>query len=409
MPEPESKRKKHTPKQLRVVFDTSALFTGSASNLVKTDLAALIHRSVYPDLKILWYLPNVVRHERQYQMQTKALELIPSIHKMERLLGHELNITEALVKGQVESAVLRNLEELGLEELKLDHAKVDLNRLMLDSAYRRLPFQPGEKEKGFRDALVLETFAQLVEESPKSIQVCRLVLVSSDGLMKQTADIRFADIPNVRVLATIEELTGLINTLISDVDEAFVALLRPKASNLFFSSSDAKGALLYKANVMARIEKQYAKELSEKPEGADARTNTTWTVNHPNFIKKEGQRMFWLTKIEIESTATRSIEPAPIYASGIMQGATLPTDYTYSSTPLKDASERWEGWFEPATPTKFARYSSPYSTYPLRTEVTHKGIDTYEVVWSIEVTMAKNLRKPKVEEVRHAGLVWQPV
>ena len=70
-------------------------------------------------------------------MQAKALELIPSINKMERLLGHALNITEELVKERVESVILRNKQELGLEELTLDHAKVDLNRLMLDSAYRR--------------------------------------------------------------------------------------------------------------------------------------------------------------------------------------------------------------------------------------------------------------------------------
>ena len=70
---------------------------------------------------------------------------------------------------------------------------------------------------------------------------------------------------------------------------------------------------------METIDNRYATELSEKPDGADGRTNATWTVNHPNFIKKEGQCIFWLTKIEIQATATRTIPttaPAPKLYTG---------------------------------------------------------------------------------------------
>ena len=44
---------------------------------------------------------------------------------------------------------------------------------------------------------------------------------------------------------------------------------------------------------------------------------------------------------------------------------------------------------------------------PVASDATHKGVDTYEVVWSVEVTTSRDLRKPKVEEIRHAGIVWQ--
>ena len=64
--------------ELRVVIDTNALYVtptsiGSASDLVRTEIATIISEAKYPDLEISWYIPEIVRHERQYQMQTEAL------------------------------------------------------------------------------------------------------------------------------------------------------------------------------------------------------------------------------------------------------------------------------------------------------------------------------------------------
>ena len=83
----EAKQRKHQRPQLRVVFDTNILFTDSASDLVRQEAVNLIKESTFPDLEIQWYLPEMVRHERQYQMQKRALELLPPIAKVERLLA----------------------------------------------------------------------------------------------------------------------------------------------------------------------------------------------------------------------------------------------------------------------------------------------------------------------------------
>jgi hypothetical protein len=64
-------------RQLRVVLDTNVLYTGSASDLVRQEIATVIQQTKYADLEVVWYLPDIVRHERQYQMQKRALELQP--------------------------------------------------------------------------------------------------------------------------------------------------------------------------------------------------------------------------------------------------------------------------------------------------------------------------------------------
>src|ERR1700719_1619087 len=121
----ETKRRKMQKPQLKVVFETNILFTGSASDLVQHEVATLIKESVFPDLEIQWYLPEMVRHERQYQMQKRALELVPAIAKVERLLGHNLAINEQILLQSVEKAVSQRKDELGLLNLALDSTRVD--------------------------------------------------------------------------------------------------------------------------------------------------------------------------------------------------------------------------------------------------------------------------------------------
>jgi hypothetical protein len=73
---------------LRVVLDTNALYTGSASYFIRKEVAELIaqHKDL-PDLRISWYLPSVVRDERHFQMIAEAYKFLEPISKLERLLG----------------------------------------------------------------------------------------------------------------------------------------------------------------------------------------------------------------------------------------------------------------------------------------------------------------------------------
>jgi len=200
----EAKQRKHQRPQLRVVFDTNVLYTGSASDLVRQEVANLIKESAFPDLEIQWYLPEVVRHERQYQMQKKALELLPAIAKVERLLGHNLAITSPILVESVEKAVSQRHEELGLLSLPLDYHRVDWHRVFLDAVYRRPPFKDGDTEKGFRDRIIVEGFLQLVADSPKTPKICRIVLVTNDGLVAQAVEARTAELTNTGILSTLE-------------------------------------------------------------------------------------------------------------------------------------------------------------------------------------------------------------
>ena len=119
-------RKRKTRPELKVLFDTSILFTQIAYDLTRPGVQQLIEEnSSHPDLALSWYLPRVVVDERQYQMQQRALALLPNLEKLERLLGHKLNITPDILATRVEAAINDQIEKMSITVLDLDTNAVD--------------------------------------------------------------------------------------------------------------------------------------------------------------------------------------------------------------------------------------------------------------------------------------------
>lgn len=410
------RRKLHKP-QLKVVFETNVLYNGSASDLVQQEASNLISESIFPDLEIHWYLPEIVRHERQYQMQKRALDLLLPIAKVERLLGHKLAITEEILLDSVQKAVAQRKTELGLLDLHLDDTRVDWNRVLMDAVYRKPPFQDGEKEKGFRDCVIVECFLQLVADSPKTPDLCRVVLLTGDKLLSKAVQDRNVGSTNATVLSSIEELKGLINTLVSRVDETFLALLKPKAQNLFFVS-DGQSTLFYKEQIREKLTEKFAAEMTALPPGATNRSNGTWRIHPPNFVKKDRRRIQWSSRISIEAEASRttaqsavSYFPATNLASTLNEGwmskpsmkiATYSDLISYQNTGAASLASGM-GNVQPAG------YLSDMLVNVGNELKTHKGTDLYEILWSADVTTSRDLRRPSIDELRHLEPIWEQI
>jgi hypothetical protein len=402
------------------VFDTSVLYTGSASDLVSLEAAKLIKDCDFSDLEIQWHLPEIVRHERQYQMQRKALDMLPTIGKIEKLLGHNLAFTNDILLDRVEKAVIRGHEELGLLKLALDQSKVDWNRVTLDSVYRRLPFEHGEKEKGFRDCLVIETFIQLVANSPKTPKVCRIVLVSADKLIAAAVQSRVAESTNTAVVPNLDGLKGLINTLVSEVDEGYLALLKPKAEKMFFIPKD-ETTLYYRENIRQRLGKKFAADLLVPPPGAMSRKNGTWRISAPNFEKKTIRRIQWTSRIEIEAEASKTISQSPSLGSPLFH--TAPSGVTESIGALAMPATNTvdfhnlalSDWNKPLDFSELEKFGTGVDwrknifISSLGVVTSHKGVDAYEVLWGADVTNSRELRRATIDEIKHVGATWEAI
>ena len=416
------RQSKKKPPELKIVFDSNALYTGSASDLLNREVAQLIkENSDHPDLGVVWYLPEIVMHERQYQMLKRGLELLPPIQKLERLLGHNLNITEAIIESRVKETVQNQLKEYGIETFSLNVEDVDWNQVMLSATYRRPPFDPGDKEKGFRDALVAETFLQIVNASPVTPRICRVVLVTGDKLLSDAVRNRTTDCANVRVLETLEETKSLINTLVAAVSENFVAEIQERAKQYFFEPEE-EGALYYKEDIRAIIGRRFSKELSGLPSGATRRENGKWYISSPRFIKKEAQRVYWITRISVEAEAYKYLGAGSRFTLGTGQSEGSIVSGGWSSHRLESPSsiriepeeasgglysfpsriERTGGEMFAISPGSSIGLATPWGKTRIAT-----GKSIFEVTWSVSVSTNKRFTAPKIENMEFIETSWE--
>ena len=273
--------------KIHVVLDTNAVFTDAPEQLLNNEtreFLAEIAQSSDPETTV--YLPDVVRLERRHQMSQRARKLLPGLAKLEALLGHKLGISEEIVDQRVEKSTLDQLAAAGLVELGVDESKIDLKNLILRSVTRQAPFDPGEKEKGFRDAIILETFYQKVENLPTSSQVCRIFfLVTNDPRMREAAELHLRDRLNVKVLDSLSGLRTILNALKSEITDAVLKEILPRAAELFYKANDEKSLYFI---AIDKIAEEHAAPIFAPPfEGARVATNVHQESGPKNLLSKQ--------------------------------------------------------------------------------------------------------------------------
>ena len=379
-----SKRK--SLRQLNIVFDTNVLHSQAAHYLLRSEVQDLIKQnSGHVDLSIRWLLPEVVINERRYQMQRRALDLLPNMEKLEALLGHKLGITPNILEQRVSEAITQQIGELGMEVLELDTSSVEWKEIIKSAVFRKPPFSAGEKEKGFRDSLIAETFIQLVDNSPITPSVCLLAIVTSDNLLVDYLKLRTQEARNVRILSNISELESLINTLTSTITEEFASELIDKAIKYFFEK-DEQSTLYFKEKIREKILDLHGKELTATPAPEISRENGTWWISKPIFVKKEKQRVYWSTPITIDAKLFKfETTKVPMQTSSLLD----PQKIALSETQ-KVLGKLWQSLHPPEVN---------------KIEI-GSGKTSFEVHWSVSVNQSKKLTAPNIEKIQFISTKW---
>jgi len=388
-----------TPKLL-VVFDTNVLFTQVASDLVRHDVKRIIQEnSDHLDLTIGWYLPDVVIGERKYQMLTKAKELLPSMQKLEKLLGHTFGVGEDTLELHVDKAISNSIKDCGFQIATIDTNEIDWADLISRSIKRQPPFEENKKEKGFRDSIIAHSFLNLQNNSPSTPNICRLALISDDQRLREYVSELTVDSKNVRILSNLDELESLINTLVSTITEEFAAELAKKAELLFFEKGNTK-TFYYKENIGEKIREQFSKELSDTIMPDNVRNGGTWWISNPLFIKKERQRIHWATTVEPEfeichfeydeQPPNQNLSLAEVFSSlSTIKSFGVGIPNATASTPTPSRGLRQGGLLGAAAYQKKI--------------VDLKGKDKFEIHWSTTLSQAQNLTAPKLEGIQYMG------
>lgn len=407
-----AKKRKNIP-TLKVVFDTNALYTDAAHFLVSKDVSDVIRdNSGHQDVKIIWCLPEVVVLERNYQMQAKACALLPHIERVEKLLGHKLNITEQQLKADVERVIKSQCEALELQRIELDPKKVDWPSMLRHAAFREPPFEAQKEGKGFRDALIVETLLQLIEASPATEAICRIGFVSKDALIVEAATKGTQGKRNVRVLSNLEELKDLINTIVSEIPEDVVATLRKRALKMFWAKDDPT-TFYYKEKVRAHILSTYDKVLKTPPAGATKVSLKSTYVSGPTFVKKVGRQVFWSSQISFFLEASKDV----VKAAPQVGDEGKDVDFTQLPDPISNIviEPKRTGGLVPGetAPIEVARYYQRLSNLISRATPATENVSVaeskaiFEVAWSNRLGNGGKLVQPKIAEIKLVTPPWQ--
>ncbi|HEX6718499.1 MAG TPA: hypothetical protein VF088_15440 [Pyrinomonadaceae bacterium] len=270
---------------------------------------------------------------------------------------------------------------------------------MSDAAFREPPFSAGEHEKGFRDAVIAEAVGQIVASSASD---CRIAVVAGDELLSKAIVIKTGDATqSVHVISTIEELKGLISTLVSNVDEDFIQQMRSAAERFFFEQGNLE-TFIYKEQIKEAILRDFHSLIYAVPEDANEVKRGKALVSRPRFKEKVDDRMYWVSRIAFRMEAyddTRSASSVAIRSSADYSGLSGYSGYTTIDDETLSASDLQSG----EAPSPIISSKPVFSVFRVPSKT---GYVSFDVIWSVSVTPQMQLTDPNVESIDYVETGW---
>lgn len=382
------RRTKRNIKQLYVFVDTNAIISNSISEIVKSEVVDLVnkHRS-YPDVKINWVIPEIVLLERKKQMKLKAENCLQAVGNLERLVGLTWGVNKENINPHLDRAIHLQISDLGAMVSKLDPQRVDWNELINSAVEKLPPFSPTEKEKGFKDAIFIETFFQFSQDIVSKASSSHIFVLTADLLLQSAIQDRLKHMPQVKILSDLEELKSEINIYTSDVDAQFAEELVREATLLFFVPKDQK-TLYYKRGVFEMVKEQWQAKLYEiRGDGTQTRVEKT-LIGQSAFIEKKLQKVFFSNRIAYEIICTKPklpvvTQPAPLGLGQLSAGKGLLSPSIF-----------------PSSGGGLASLLIP------ETEIVSQGKAVFQINWSAKLNADAKLIGSSIDEVEYIKTDW---
>ncbi|WP_156446801.1 PIN domain-containing protein [Bradyrhizobium yuanmingense] len=323
---------KQSNPDFHIVLESSVVFAGGCRNLLSHPLSAAIKAlSKVRDVRVSWYLPEAVKLEREFQMTAAAEALLSDFRGLEKLLATDFKVSKDDIVRAVRDNIEKSMADHSLSVIELDTKKVDWSSVLRAAIYRHPPFQVGEKEKGFRDAVILETFCQKAETLAKD-KNSRIVFLANDDLLFYAAEKRANELgENVSVVRRLTELSSSINAIPAHLSMAEISDILLKAATVFYRPNDGT-TLFYNAKVADVIREKFSAQLAERPEGvgADAAIEFAgFEIGRPTFLEKNADLLEFSTVVNFNFWVGTS-SPGLITASSPAAASTVFT----SASPI---------------------------------------------------------------------------
>lgn len=287
-------------------------------------------------------IPAVVKGELLYQHTSSALTTLERINSQFQNLSSFANkiykhrVNEKRVRGDINAKFNAWLSSLSAEVAQTPVDIINWNKLIESAIWRHPPFtedKDKKNEKGFRDALILETVCSIADARG----TIDIAFISDDGVLAQAAKDRLKNKKQVSFYESLDEFSSYLRLLDEELTNEFVQAIQKRARSKFHSDNDPT-CLLYRDKIIKTIREQHASQftapipkrtlsqaLSESPftmkeNWGEYSEEGIW-IRAPSFVELEGESDYiWDSRI----TFVQLFRYNGPGGGGLLSGMTVP-------------------------------------------------------------------------------------
>lgn len=259
-------------------------------------------------------LPEVVKGELLYQHTSTALLALQRINsQFDNLSGYtnkkyKHRVSTSRVRDDVRAKFEQWVASVSAEIVATPVDTINWKSLVNDALWRNPPFNEDKDkktEKGFRDALILET----VSEVANLRTTTDIAFISNDTILSEAVKLRLKQHKNFYVYDSLEEFASYLRLLDEELTNEFVQAIQKRARIKFHYYDDSK-CLLKRENIIKSIREDFKDEFKPPSPRLSSRsgipTAGRWTekseetvwIKAPTFVKLEGENKFiWDSRI----------------------------------------------------------------------------------------------------------------
>ncbi|MDD3002481.1 MAG: PIN domain-containing protein [Candidatus Shapirobacteria bacterium] len=213
-----------------VFFDSNVLFGSPISEEVND---IIDNKDLSTKLKLNLNISEVVFWECQRHFTNTVNEALNSYNRSGKILNkflNQKNKENKIEDKKIKSVFVDIFKKKKVKIIKVPHRKINYRDLAKNAAFYEFPFK--EKEKGFRDALIVETTFHHAKNNSEN----RTVLISNDKNVIGFTNAKINQCKNLSIYSSIPEFISQTKLYLEELDNDFIVNVSKKSNREFYSS-----------------------------------------------------------------------------------------------------------------------------------------------------------------------------
>ncbi len=249
---------KSAPRPHILIPDTSILWHEDKAHAVDPEFDQFWeHHTTLVTMDLV--VPEVVRSELLFQQTTSACKALDRVAEQLAVISaitthpQRHRLQKEKIKHQIAAKIDKWLNGKGAVVQPVPISDINWHKICDAAAWRLPPFTLNPKnpewEKGFRDALILET---VVDYAAKNVDKVNIAFVCNDRLLRETAALRLKSDLRCACYETLQEFSSYIKLTREKLTNEFIRAILARARRKFFTPR-APECLYYKADIRNKI------------------------------------------------------------------------------------------------------------------------------------------------------------